>query len=93
MSDNMYEAVEEKAKKIVKEKMKFLRHAVSYFVVIGFLFLVNNKTYSGYQWWIWPALGWGIGLVSHFFKAFFFNKGSLEERMIRREMDRLNDAD
>jgi len=38
-----------------------------YGIVIGFLFIINLLTTPfGYQWWVWPALGWGFGIASHF---------------------------
>ena len=39
-----------------------------YGIVIGFLFIINLMTggFGGYPWFLWPALGWGFGLVSHF---------------------------
>ena len=40
--------------------------------VIAFLAIVNNMTWGGYQWWLWAALGWGIGIVSHFFPGIRF---------------------
>jgi len=82
----------EKARKRVKAKLDFFRHFITYIVVIGFLFIVNNMTYSGYQWWPWPALGWGIGIISHFLSVFMTLGGSsLEERLMNKEMDRMDD--
>jgi signal transduction histidine kinase len=37
-----------------------------YGIVIGSSLLVNLVTTPGFEWWVFPALGWGIGLMSHF---------------------------
>jgi hypothetical protein len=44
----------------------FKAHATSYLLVMALLVTVwLLTTPGGYFWPIWPALGWGIGLVSH----------------------------
>ncbi len=44
----------------------FLGHLGSYVIVIGFLAVINFITDpGGYPWFIWPALGWGVGLAFH----------------------------
>jgi len=42
----------------------FLAHLGPYVIVIGFLAFINLLT-SSYPWFIWPALGWGVGLAFH----------------------------
>jgi len=79
------------ARKRVREKLNFFKHFVTYIVVLAFLALVNNMTWSGYQWWLWPALGWGIGIVSHFFSAFLFKGSALEERLLKSELKNMED--
>jgi hypothetical protein len=53
------------------------------------LFFINRHTVGpeGYQWFVWPLLGWGIGLFFHFMGVFAFS-GSIRERMIHNEMER-----
>jgi hypothetical protein len=46
-------------------------HAFSYFVVLAFLLAVNLLTSSAYMWVVWPALGWGLGLLFHARAALF----------------------
>jgi hypothetical protein len=82
-----------RAKKIVKQKMEFIRHFVVYACVIAALAIINNLTWGGYQWWLWPALGWGIGVFSHFLATFMFQGGSLEQRMVDRELKRMEDEE
>ncbi len=81
------------ARKRAKAKIDFLRHLITYIIVIAFLAIVNNMTWGGYQWWLWAALGWGIGIVSHFFQVYAFKGSLFEERMIERELDMMDDEE
>jgi hypothetical protein len=81
------------ARKIAERKVGFIRHAISYLVVMAGLALINNLTYGGYQWWLWPALGWGIGVVSHFLSAYLYQSGSLVDRLAKRELEKMNESD
>ena len=47
----------------------FYAHLMSYLGVIAFLALINLFT-TRYPWFIWPALGWGIGIFSHWMAVF-----------------------
>ncbi|MGA2614649.1 MAG: 2TM domain-containing protein [Spirochaetia bacterium] len=80
------------ARRIAERKVAFIRHAVIYLLVIGGLALINNVTWGGYQWWLWPALGWGIGVMSHFLSAFLYQSGALVERVARREMEKMDES-
>jgi hypothetical protein len=42
----------------------FVTHLFSYITVIGALYLMNTMSGDN-TWWIWPAIGWGIGIVFH----------------------------
>jgi uncharacterized membrane protein YdbT with pleckstrin-like domain len=83
----------ERARKIAMKKMDFIRHFLIYLVVMVVLAIVNNTTWTGYQWWLWPALGWGIGIVAHFLSAFIYQGGSLEKRLVQRELEKMQDED
>jgi serine/threonine protein kinase/predicted nucleic acid-binding Zn-ribbon protein len=48
---------------------KFFNHFSSYAIVIGTLFGMNILTGGGDWWVMWPAMGWGIGLIFHFLSA------------------------
>jgi signal transduction histidine kinase len=57
----------ERARKRAQAEAGFFIHLMWYGIIIGFLFLINFVTSPfGYQWWMWPAMGWGFGIVSHF---------------------------
>ncbi len=81
----------QRAREIAVAKLGFVRHAIVYVFVIAVLVVINNVTYSEYQWWVWPALGWGIGVIAHFLSAFLFQSGRLEDRLVRRELERMED--
>ncbi len=78
------------ARNIARRKIAFIRHAITYLVVLIGLALINNLTWGGYQWWLWVAFGWGIGVVSHFLSAFLYQSGSLVERLAKREMEKMD---
>ena len=80
-----------RAKKRVKAKKGFFYHLASYVIVIGFLFCLNIVTSPFEMWWIFPALGWGVGLAFHYLGVFgfpFLNIGGAEweEREIEKEL-------
>jgi hypothetical protein len=66
------EDIIKKARKRVKAKKGFYAHLSSYIITIGFFFFVNLLSSPGDWWFYWPALAWGVGLVSHYFGVFGF---------------------
>ncbi|MFZ0889930.1 MAG: HAMP domain-containing sensor histidine kinase, partial [Candidatus Binataceae bacterium] len=58
-----------RARKRAAAEAGFYVHLMWYGTVIGFLFLINLMTGS-YPWFLWPAIGWGFGLMSHFSAVF-----------------------
>ncbi|MCC4797622.1 XRE family transcriptional regulator [Enterovibrio norvegicus] len=54
----------------VREIKGFYSHLMTYALVITGLFLLNYMTSPEYIWAWWPAMGWGIGIVSHGLSAF-----------------------
>lgn len=43
----------------------FQVHAAVWFAVNAFLFMIWLVTGAGFPWFLFPAGGWGIGLVAH----------------------------
>ena len=81
-----------KARRRVRELKKFYLNILTYTVFIIFLAAVNyyvNELRP--PWFLWAALGWGIGLFFQGMKVFknvhFFGK-EWEERKIRKLMDK-----
>jgi hypothetical protein len=83
----------ERARKIVRNKLGFIKHFIVYVLVLIALTILNNLTSGGYQWWLWIAFGWGIGVIAHFLSAYIFQGGDLEERLVRRELERMEKTD
>ena len=44
-------------------KNRILVNITTYLIVMLFLAVVNFMTSPGYWWVIWPAMGWGLGLI------------------------------
>jgi two-component system LytT family sensor kinase len=83
---------EKLARKIARGKTEFIRHLIVYLSVMALLAVINNVTFRGYQWWLWPALFWGIGVIINFLIAFVFKGGGLkklEQELYRKEMEKL----
>ena len=59
-----------KAKKRVKAKKGFYFHFASYAIVITFLFIMNRLTSPYENWFIYPALSWGVGIAFHYIGVF-----------------------
>lgn len=75
-----------RARKKVDELKEFYSSLASYVIVIPFLAFINYKVYWNFQWFWFPAIGWGIGLAFQAFKI--YGPGfSWEERKIRQYME------
>ena len=79
----------EKAKERVDAIKGFYGNLTSYLIVIPILAFINYRTTS-FAWFIFPALGWGFGLLGHGLQAFGYNPifgRSWEERKIKKYME------
>lgn len=82
------DANEEKDKQlweIAKKRASFKQHLITYLLVNAFFwvlwFLNGNRHYGGgVPWPVWPMVGWGIGLASHYFGAYVYPKDNSVER-------------
>ncbi|TAI49223.1 2TM domain-containing protein [Flagellimonas allohymeniacidonis] len=80
-----------KAKERVTQLKKFYANLTTYVLVISALALINYLTNGfRYMWFLWAALGWGIGVAFHAIGTFnlnpFFGKG-WEQRKIKQYME------
>ncbi len=81
-----------KAVKRVKKVKGFYSHFATWLVFSAFFFILNITTSRGDIWFIYPSLGWGIGVIMHALAVFglpMLGK-DWEERLMEREMDRIN---
>lgn len=77
-----------RAKERVEAIKSFYSNLMAYCIVIPFLAWINYGTTS-FLWVIFPAVGWGIGLVGHWFQAYGYNPilgKDWEERKLREFM-------
>ena len=56
----------ERARRRAAHEAGFYVHLMWYGIVIGSLLMINLVVSPSFEWWIFPAVGWGVGLVSHF---------------------------
>ena len=54
----------------VRKVKGFYIHLAQYGIVITLLTVLNLVTSPGYFWFVWPAMGWGIGIVAHAMSVF-----------------------
>jgi hypothetical protein len=83
----------QKAEKIAEEKMGFLTHLGVYILVNLLLVLVWWFTRDGdtFPWFIFPVIGWGIGLSAHFISVYAGT--NLLEKMTEKELEKLKDKE
>jgi len=79
----------EKAKERVEAIKGFYSNLTSYCIVIPILVFINFRT-TDFPWAIFPALGWGFGVIAHGLEAYGINPlygKKWEERKMREFMD------
>lgn len=84
---------EREAMEYVRDIKAFYSHATIYVVVMIGLAILNLVIKPGNLWFIWPALGWGIGLAAHGISVFEVVKlfgNDWEKRQIARRMAKRN---
>lgn len=91
MNDRRYD----RARKRVKTKKEFYEHLTVYIIMSAFFFLINAVTAFGNWWFHWPILGWGLGVMFHYFDVFGLpGVGTMsqewENQAIRDELDRMD---
>lgn len=78
-------AILKRARRRARAEVGFYAHLMSYLGVIGFLALLNVLT-ARYPWFLWPALGWGLGLFAHYMAV--FGSRTLKERYFYPAVER-----
>lgn len=80
-----------KAQKKIEDIKGFYGNLSSYVVIITGLAILNFVTSPAHLWFIYPALGWGIGVVIHGVNVFNympFLSSDWEERKMKELMDK-----
>lgn len=80
-----------KAQKRVEDIKGFYGHLSSFIVVNIGLAILNLATSPEYLWFLYPLIGWGVGLAAHGMSVFNympFLNSDWEERKIRELMDK-----
>ncbi|MGA9117656.1 MAG: 2TM domain-containing protein [Bacteroidota bacterium] len=79
----------DEAKKRVEAIRGFYWHVVGYLVINVVLVVTNLFTSREYLWFIWPLMGWGVGLLIHALSLFGGLWGkSWEERKIKEIIEK-----
>tara|TARA_R110002072_G_scaffold48038_8_gene131418 strand:+ start:5120 stop:6475 length:1356 start_codon:yes stop_codon:yes gene_type:complete len=77
------------------EKLKeFYQNLTSYVIVIPFLIFINLNYSPRFQWFWFPMIGWGIGIIFHWLEANNYNiflGSNWEEKKIKEMMDNNKD--
>ena len=90
ITNNSEEKKYYQAKKKVEKMKEFYANLVSYVGVNTFLIFLNYYTGWEHKWFIYPLIGWGIGLLFHYFEAFGhypFLGRNWEDKKIQELMD------
>ena len=69
------------------ELRKFYTSLISYCVVIPFLIFINLRSNSHFQWFWFPAVGWGFGLIIKGLRVFGYGT-NWEERKIKEILNK-----
>jgi hypothetical protein len=82
--------IERLARRRAAAKLGWYLHACVYLLFNGALLLLSHYGVGHRPWSVFPALGWGVGVVLHGIAVFVLGSGSgLRQRMIERERERL----
>ena len=75
----------------VRKVKGFYIHLSQYVIVTAALTVLNLVWTPTYWWFVWPALGWGLGVAAHavsVFDAVPFLNGAWEKRQVEKYLGR-----
>jgi transcriptional regulator with XRE-family HTH domain len=75
----------------VRKIRGFYAHLAQYVIVISFLTILNLITSPKYFWAMWPAMGWGLGVLFHGMSVFGtmpFMNADWEKRQVEKYLGR-----
>lgn len=82
-------AEERKALEYVRDIKSFYINFLTYVIVMAVLLAINLLTGPNYIWVVWPALGWGIGVLMHgltVFERFSFFGAEWERKQVEKRL-------
>ncbi len=88
-TDPSLKSDERAALEYVRDIKAFYINLWSYLIVMGFLLAINLLTDPSYIWVVWPALGWGIGVLMHgltVFEMFSFFSADWERKQVEKRL-------
>ncbi len=77
---NMTEERRGRIRKNIEERMGFVTHLII-FLIVNIIIILPENLIEGIQLFNLPTIGWGIGVVAHFLKAFVFNSDFVENKV------------
>lgn len=80
-----------KAQKKIQEIKEFYGHLTVYIITMTGLAVLNLVTYPQHLWFLYPFIGWGLGLAGHGIKTFDYMpylSQDWEERKIKELMEK-----
>lgn len=89
LSENEREAVE-----YVRDIKGFYTHLAAYLICVAAMIAANLIMNPDHLWFVWPVLGWGLGLASHglaVFEIFSLFGVGWEKRQIENRLNRRQD--
>ena len=78
-----------RAKERVEKLKGFYGNLTSYLIIIPILIIINMNSPHDFQWFWFPMLGWGLGLLFHAFETFGYGR-TWEEKKIKEILDKQN---
>jgi hypothetical protein len=86
------DALETLARQRVRARRGLAIHFIVYVAVNTGLFVLWATTGAHHAWFVWPMLGWGIGLAAHAAAVWLGPFSEIEQRAVARELERLRAA-
>lgn len=75
----------------VRDIKAFYSHVIAYAVTVVCMAVYNLATQPNYLWVLWPALGWGAGVLFHglsVYEVFNFFGPEWEKRQVEKRLNR-----
>jgi len=79
---------EQQARRQARKEREFYGHVASYLICNTFFAILNLLTSPGEIWFVYPMMGWGVGLAAHAVSVFGFpgRRRDWEDQRVRELM-------